>query len=461
MLYKSSKDFKYDVALTFSGILRPQANELKRHLEEIYELRVFCETDTHGKNYDSVVSGYATESVLIVSFFSKEYGYSDFCQEEWHKIKEHWDVLYDRVLPVRFDDSSPGYAVSKQIGVVPYFGLSQQLDANTGKESKIIDYEGLSQVINNKLQDIKISWRSTEFQACLTVAGDDVDSNGDLEEYFKSSYDSFFSSTYSKIDFIPQNHKVFVDTFSDLIVIADSKSFESTLVQIPLKRIAKARNELFKNTLFLVSLKQEGWAKAKKDKEKKKLIENFEKDFPEASRLFLLPDSLGELNEYLGIVSKPICNVFFDNANTFDIKMVRQSLHSKFSDFSKLASAIRWYDLSLISQQPHSHCAMLDSACSSPYTNNIYLISADFSRLTAEIHGHPENSSVLALLPRIISLRSNNSALQTFCLAQHDAERILSDPSIRKKLVNYWYYAKLSADNEPAALKTRLSSYLK
>ncbi|NOS89887.1 MAG: hypothetical protein HOP34_15355 [Methylococcaceae bacterium] len=120
------------------------------------------------------------------------------------------------------------------------------------------------------------------------------------------------------------------------------------------------------------------------------------------------------------------------------------------------------YDLSLISQQPHSHCAMLDSACSSPYTNNIYLISADFSRLTREdIHGHPENSSVLALLPRIISLRSNNSALQNFCLAQVDNERILSDPSIRKKLVNYWYYAKLINNYDQEALFTQLSTHLK
>ena len=143
MLYDAPEKYSYDVALSFPGELRSLAKALSDTLKtKSSGLRVFCETDTVGKSAEAVVSGYATQAILIVPFFLKQYGYSEFCQKEWYAIQSNWDIFHDRILPLRFDKTFPVYGLSDYI----------DLTASSSELAAIAD-----QVLK-KLDEIKQQW---------------------------------------------------------------------------------------------------------------------------------------------------------------------------------------------------------------------------------------------------------------------------------------------------------------
>lgn len=446
MLYDSPNKFKYDVALTFPGELRSLAEVLAEKLRKEYQLEVFCETDIAGKSFTEIENGYAKQSVLIVSFFSREYGCSEYCQREWHVIRENWDYLHDRIYPLRFDETVPGYGISEHIG---------KTLANMSDDAILATIPG---EIVNKLRSIQNSWQSEESRIQLATVGS-VPTADEWREILSTELELTPNiSCISKEFFNKESKSTQKNTIlsNDLVVIVGGSELqyrEKTLM----RQVVTEPDNMCKKKLFLIAEMEPIQSNC--------LVSWFEKEavfIPKFGVTIITPSKLFELSNYLSGMTQPLCNVFFDDPDKFGIWDIREELHTK---YGSIASAVRWHDLTTLNEQ---HCSMIDSACHlSKLRENIYLISETFLRFLAfDEDGHPENSSVTSLLPRIVDIRTKGKGAvkQTFMIAQDDATRLLSDHAVRGKLIHYWRYAEFlrptDKHTDKSALTARISAIL-
>jgi len=450
MLYDAPKNFRYDIALTFPGELRILAKVLEQNLKD-EGLEVFCESDTAGKNTKTIVSDYAKEVVLIVPFFIKQYGYSDFCQQEWHSIKENWDILHDRVLPISFDDSNPGYGISESI--------------NLTASDKDITY--ITNKILEKYRAIKRQWSAETTQIQIAIIGERVEQTEEIIEAVRANLPGV-PHTETQPDSTDKEEKnSWISTLQampgDLVMIVcpAASSTRRELHALEAVKIAEKRVQNFKRTLLLVGKKEK----------RSKYMSSFESlqnqpgikvsdiSSSSISKSVKLPDNAAD---YLSLLTGSIVyNVFFDDTITSKIKLLRRELSFIYSN---KVEAIRWFNFNIIAESVSERSAMFELLSQSPPTRgNIYLISEDFYNLAKDGSGNPKNSTIMALLPRLVAYRTEEYARvkQSFMFVNKDiGERLLRLENNREQLKHYWRYAEPLLYSDINGLKARLDAAL-
>lgn len=438
MLYDAPEKYSYDVALSFPGELRSLAKALSDTLKtKSSGLRVFCETDTVGKSAEAVVSGYATQAILIVPFFLKQYGYSEFCQKEWYAIQSNWDIFHDRILPLRFDKTFPVYGLSDYI----------DLTASSSELAAIAD-----QVLK-KLDEIKQQWSMESLCLQVVSMGGDTDRLNKLcNAVFAHSRDIVLAEAIPESKDAKEKAtriSALTTMFSDLVLVVYSASTaQRTLHTKDALYIARKRARTFKRTLLLI------------EERDKKLFEELS-DQPSIKVCYIQKSSQLpiEASEYLSMLTgAAVCNLFFEDSVMSEIDSLRRDL---FAVYPSKADAVRCFSLSMLRESSFTHCTMLDCASQTfPLRENIYLISEGFMELVADKAGEPQRSSLAALFPRIVAYRTKEHAKQSFMFTKDSATRILGDKYQREKLTNYWRYAEPLLYKDITDLKARIEGML-
>ncbi|MEP6879706.1 MAG: hypothetical protein ABI865_12755, partial [Nitrosospira sp.] len=246
-----------------------------------------------------------------------------------------------------------------------------------------------------------------------------------------------------------------INTFSELVVVIDS-SMPRHLQKELVPHIAAERAKMYKRTLLLVP----AMAMRQRNLLNSWLDQTARQSGVTVLTMYESSTIPTEVADYLSRIVQPLCNVFFDDSSSLDI---RKMINDLYATYGNKAASVRWHNLSILGHdhQQFAHCSMIDSACRFPkLQENIYLISEAFIALAVDKAGRPENSSVASLLPRIVDWRTNGTINQKFVFTHNSANRFLSDRLMRYKLAHYWRYAEFLRYPDASELKYRIVAIL-